>query len=156
FELTTRRNRWIVSSKGELSPKKRHPEYTIFLMSFPLNSNLKRSLFLKKSYIIFNSLAKYGKDLIARQGIPFLLLQFSEIVEKRATLAEKEVSALKEQLATANQNLQLIEGKAEGALKTDLLVPDFIAFEISSRGSNTSTITSDDNYIFKRNITLGQ
>jgi hypothetical protein len=37
----------------------------------------------------------------------FLLFQ-------RATLAEKEVSALKEQLATANQNLQLVESKGGG------------------------------------------
>ena len=36
---------------------------------------------------------------------------------QRATLAEKEVSALKEQLATANQNLQLIEGKGGGGNK---------------------------------------
>jgi len=40
----------------------------------------------------------------------FLLLQ-------RATLAEKEVSALKEQLATANQNLQLVESKGGGGNK---------------------------------------
>jgi hypothetical protein len=32
-------------------------------------------------------------------------------------LAEKEVSALKEQLATANQNLQLVEGKGGGGNK---------------------------------------
>jgi hypothetical protein len=36
---------------------------------------------------------------------------------QRATLAEKEVSALKEQLATANQNLQLVEGKGVGGNK---------------------------------------
>ena len=36
---------------------------------------------------------------------------------QRATLAEKEVSALKEQLATANQNLQLVESKGGGGNK---------------------------------------
>jgi hypothetical protein len=36
---------------------------------------------------------------------------------QRATLAEKEVSALKEQLATANQSLQLVEGKGGGGNK---------------------------------------
>jgi hypothetical protein len=36
---------------------------------------------------------------------------------QRATLAEKEVSALKEQLATANQNLQLVEAKGGGCIK---------------------------------------
>jgi hypothetical protein len=36
---------------------------------------------------------------------------------QRATLAEKEVSALKEQLATANQNLQLVEAKGGGGIK---------------------------------------
>ena len=43
-------------------------------------------------------------------NVMFLLLQ-------RATLAEKEVSALKEQLATANQNLQLVESKGGGGNK---------------------------------------
>ena len=60
-------------------------------------------------FTLFNLVTAPSYRLIVTVSL-FLLLQ-------RATLAEKEVSALKEQLATANQNLQLIEGKGGGGNK---------------------------------------
>jgi homeobox protein cut-like len=52
---------------------------------------------------------------------------------QRATLAEKEVSALKEQLATANQNLQLVEGKGGGCNKPSGVDMEHNAMDIISR-----------------------
>ncbi|PSN29647.1 hypothetical protein C0J52_25643, partial [Blattella germanica] len=106
--------------QGESNSKRGHSriDCLMFFREPPPDGSLNLVFYLHDTVVFINEVPPYESVPPVIVVTPFTLLkELEQLLKRRATLAEKEVSALKEQLATANQNLQLIEGKGGGGNK---------------------------------------